>query len=192
MFDAIIVLANLMDIDGKLNDESAARLAEAVRLWKTGPAPFIVPCGWEYRPDSPIKISEAMKAHAVREHGVPPSAVITETLSRDTVGDAVLSKVMLAKPLGWSSVCVVTSAYHAHRTAEVFSFVYGYSVAVYPALSPDGSDLQSQEEASLAAFRRTFDGISAGDTDAILKRMLEKHPFYNGERHPPLQLPFPA
>lgn len=186
MLDALIVLANLMDSEGNLNNESAARLTEAVRLMNDGKSRCLVFCGWDYRTDSSFPIAEAFKRHAVQRLAVPVEKIETELLSRDTVGDAVFTKLRLANPRQWQDIGVVTSQYHVARTKEVFSFVYGRSVHVYGAPSDEGKELMEHELASIAAFRRTFDGIGAGDDEQILARLLSSHPFYNGQAHPAL------
>lgn len=186
MHDAIIVLAHLMDRDGTLNAETAARLERACELLKAGRAPILVPCGWAYRDDSDICIADAMAAHAIREFGIDASQIITETMSRDTVGDAVFTKRNLANPRGWKSIAVVTSRYHAHRTREIFSFVYGRRIEVLHAPIDDNAEIYAAEVRSKEAFYSTFSGITAGDDDAIFQRLRERHPFYNGDVHPKL------
>ena len=89
-YDAVIVLANLMDADGNLNPDTISRLSAACDLWSSGRAPVILTCGWAYRDDSEVCIADAMKRHAILHMGVPAEAILTETASRDTVGDAVL------------------------------------------------------------------------------------------------------
>ncbi|HMD73668.1 MAG TPA: YdcF family protein [Steroidobacteraceae bacterium] len=185
-YDAVIVLANLMDGRGNLNGETRARMDRAIGVIKDGRAPMLVPCGWAYRDDSKICIADAMRKYAVEERGIAASAVIPETASRDTVGDAVFTKRNLALPLNWSHVLVVTSTYHLPRALLIFSFVYGTSIQV-DGLGADGSDsdeLKESEARSVAAFRETFRGIARGDDAAIFERMRARHPFYNGEIHP--------
>lgn len=186
MYDAIIVLANLMDPSGHLNDETLARLSTAVDLLEAGQAPLLVPCGWAYRDDSDICIADAMATHAQIVMGIPKSKIITETTSRDTVGDAVFTKRNLANPRNWQSVIVVTSAYHAGRAQEIFSFVYGQPINVVSAASDDTPALRASEAKSSAAFRATFSGVMPGDDAAIFGRLKSDHPFYNGEVYPAL------
>jgi uncharacterized SAM-binding protein YcdF (DUF218 family) len=184
VFDAVVCLANLMDADGTLNTETAERLSTAVEIYKAGRAPFVVTCGWNYRPDSQICIADAMVHHGVQKLGVPATAFLTETTSRDTVGDAVFSKRNFFVKRHWKSVAVVTSAYHAARTKEIFSFVYGTNIDVFPAISEQSESLRLREEESLIAFRATFAGIEQGDDEAIFTRLIQRHPFYNGEIYP--------
>ena len=37
------------------------------------------------------------------------------------------------------------------------------------------------EEESLNKFRKTFDGIKVGDIEIIYERLINNHPFYNGD-----------
>lgn len=186
MHDAIIVLANLMDPGGNLNGETLARLSKAFDLLKAGEASLVATCGWAYRDDSDICIADAMATHAELVMGIPKSKIISETTSRDTVGDAVFTKRNLANPRNWQSVIVVTSAYHADRTREIFSFVYGRMIDVVSAASDDTPSLRASEAKSIGAFRATFSGVMPGDDAAIFERLTSSHPFYNCEVYPPL------
>jgi len=186
MHDAIIVLANLMDPSGNLNDETLARLSKALDLLKAREASLVVPCGWAYRDDSDICVADAMATHAELVMDTPNAKIISEATSRDTVGDAVFTKRNLANPRNWKSVIVVTSAYHADRTREIFSFVYGRAIDVVSAASDDTPALRASEKKSSEAFRATFSGVVPGDDAAIFERLISSHPFYNGEVYPPL------
>jgi uncharacterized SAM-binding protein YcdF (DUF218 family) len=181
--DAVIVLANQMDENGLLNSESKARANKAVEILNEREISHIVTCGWAYRNDSDIKIADAFKSYIVNSLGVNPSKVITELNSRDTVGDAYFTKINLALSLNWKNLCVVTSDYHVKRTKEIFSFIYGneFSVEVYGASVVHDISILSNELASINAFRDTFLGVTMGNNIEILKRLKERHPFYNGQ-----------
>ena len=149
-----------------------------------GEAPVLVTCGWDYRDDSEIRIAEAMSQHAIQHLLMDKSQIITEPHSRDTVGDAVFTKRNLVNPYRWRSVLVVTTNYHVNRTREIFSFIYGRNVDVAGAESPDSAALVTSEAKSLEAFRSTFNGVPAGNDEAIYQRLRTAHPFYNGEVYP--------
>jgi hypothetical protein len=185
-YDAIIVLANLMSKQGDLNKETQSRVDLAVDALKSGCAPLLITCGWAYREDSAICIADAMRDYAINHRQIEESCVIVETESRDTVGDAVFTKLNLASPRSWSSVLIVTSDYHAERSRAIFSFVYGPKVLVEAAgaVCENKDHLQENEAASMSAFLRTFEGISAGEGSAIYARLREQHPFYNGQVYP--------
>ena len=182
-FDATIVLANLMDPQGVLNDETRSRLEKGASTLRLGLSPVLVTCGWNYRPDSEICIADAMKNHAVEQLNIRSDAIITEKNSRDTVGDAIFTKRDFAIPKSWSRILVVTSAYHVSRTQQIFEFVYGeaYKIKTLSAPGEISDELKKSEAASLEAFIETFDGLSAGDDSAILHRLATAHPFYNGQ-----------
>jgi hypothetical protein len=181
-FDAVIVLANQMDINGVLNGESKARAAEAVKIFNNTPSKFLVACGWDYRKDTKIKIADAFKQYITNELGIKSDSVITELNSRDTVGDAYFTKVNLAKPLMWRNLCVVTSDYHVERAQRIFNFIYGarFAIRVFGAFAESNSAILSHERASIKAFKNTFCGVDAGDDEGIFNILKERHPFYNG------------
>ncbi|ACC72183.1 YdcF family protein [Paraburkholderia phymatum] len=185
-YDAVIVLANLMDAEGNLNDETRARVDLGIEAIETGRAPTLVMCGWAYREDSDICIADAMRRYAVEQRNVDASRVIAETTSRDTVGDAVFTRSNLAATFGGSRILVATSRYHAARTLEIFTFVYGpsFHIDVDGAGGPATAAQLTSEARSLDAFRATFAGVEPGDTDAIFERLRERHPFYNGDIYP--------
>ncbi|MGY5789043.1 YdcF family protein len=185
-FSAVVVLANLMDAQGQLNEETEERVKTGVSALHRGLAPAIVMCGWAYRDDSDICIADAMARYAVDTLRVDSSNILTEPSSRDTVGDAVFTKRNLANPLNWRGVLVATSAYHCPRTLEIFSFVYGPTVHVeaLPAKGEMTTQLSSSEAKSLAAFRSTFNGVPTGSDEAIYERLRKQHPFYNGDIYP--------
>ncbi|EEA03768.1 GCN5-related N-acetyltransferase [Burkholderia sp. H160] len=187
-FDAAIVLANQMDAQGQINDETRARMDCAVALYQARRVALVVTSGWAYRNDTAISLAEAMRRYAIEAHDLDGNVVVAQNSARDTVGDAVFTKLRLALPLRWSRVMVVTSTYHGARALEIFSFVYGpgFHVALSTAGSPDTAALREAEARSRAAFARTFEGVAPGDDAAIVARLSTRHPLYNGTVHAPL------
>lgn len=185
MIDAVIVLANLMDADGTLNEESAKRAAKAAEIFDEYSARAIVTCGWSYRSDSQITIADAFRSHLMKFHGISEKDILLERCSRDTVGDAFFTKVNIIEPEGWKSLAVVTSDYHTYRTKEIFEFIYGdgFKLQFFGA-AIGGPDRRSSEMDSLLAFKRTFEGAQRGDSGAIYQALRSRHPFYNGSVFP--------
>jgi uncharacterized SAM-binding protein YcdF (DUF218 family) len=56
---------------------------------------------------------------------VPPSALLKETASMDTLGNAYFSLLSMAVPFGWRRVAVVTSAFHLPRAKALFVDIWG-------------------------------------------------------------------
>jgi uncharacterized SAM-binding protein YcdF (DUF218 family) len=191
--DCIIVLANEMDQEGNLNAESVSRIQLACDVYFKNPSAVLITCGWNYRPDCPLHIGEVLKNYAV-ETGVPAEKIITELNSRDTVGDAVFSKVNCVKGMNRKNLIVVTSDYHVARTTEIFTFIYGpeYTIQVIGSSGFDSFEKQQTEQKSLVAFSKTFQHIQPGDDVAILERLTTQHPFYNGVVHPKIQIQLPS
>ncbi|SES14349.1 DUF218 domain-containing protein [Tranquillimonas rosea] len=184
---AVLVLANLMDADLRLNDQSRARLDRAVSLWRDTPDAVFVTSGWAYRTDSKTPISAVMAAEAVKL-GVNGERILQNRRARDTVGDAVFFGTdILARLPALRQVIVVTSEYHGPRTDEIFRTVLptDLDVTTRVAASPGNDAYLDSEEASIAAFRRSFEGVPAHDPSAFLERLLSAHPFYNGEIYAP-------
>lgn len=185
-YDCIIILGNLMDSQGRLNDESASRVTAGAQAYKAGKSSLLVTCGWAYRSDSSITIADAMFRYAHETHGIPTKDILKEENSRDTVGDAYFTRRNLADPRNFSQILVVTSSYHAERTKKIFEFIYGpnFVIDLISAPSCESIELQNSEQESLTAFQKTFAGVAPGDKNGILQSLREKHPFYNGVAYP--------
>lgn len=77
---------------------------------------------------------------------VPPSALLKETSSMDTLGNAYFSLLTMAVPFGWRRVAVVTSAFHLPRAKALFVDIWGAGAS---SLLPGGDP---------GAFELTFVG----------------------------------
>jgi len=184
-YDAMIVLAKGMDKGGTLNRESSLRANLAARMAKDYKIPYIITSGWAYRPDCDAKLADAFKSYIVNL-GVRTEQILAEGNSRDTVGDAVFSRLNLVEPLGLRKFCVVTSNYHVARTAKIFNFIYGpnFSIHVVGAdVDFDDSHLSRERESEIA-FDRTFCNVSIGDMVQIMEALRKNHPLYNGQVYP--------
>ena len=189
---ATIVLANLMSSEGELNAESKARIDSAVKLHSKHPSDVILLCGWAYRPDSSIAIADAMKSYVLAQFPWLAQKIVCQKLSRDTVGDAVFSRVCLSElfiSISSFNLNVITSDYHVMRTQEIFSFVFGKRSTIRVTGAPGFGDKMSttKEVRSLEAFRNTFSDASAGDLNSIYLSLMNNHPFYNGFIHPRIE-----
>jgi uncharacterized SAM-binding protein YcdF (DUF218 family) len=184
--EGVIVLANLMDQDGRLNEDSLARLETAVAIVKEAPQSCLITSGWNYRPDSQIRIAHAMRDRARNAYGIASGRILTDCSARDTVGDALFVKRNVVEPLRMRDLTIVSSAYHLPRVQQIFEFVFGssYRLRFVSTKIDHAQGVAKSEIASLVAFQSTFDGVARGDTEAIFQRLLRKHPLYNGTVHP--------
>ena len=176
----IIVLANEMGPTGELNEESTARANFAVQLALMDPQTTLLTPGWAYRPDSSVRIGDAMKDFILRSFDGNSISVVSHLDSKDTVGDAIYCREYI-EDLGSSfSLDVVTSDYHRERALRIFRFVFGdtYSIEVHSVRTADPVSRKRSEKLSTEAFYQTFSGIAAGDLKAIKQRLIEFHPLY--------------
>ena len=185
-----VVLANLMDAHGRLNNETVERINSAVASESVENSCFLLLCGWAYRRDSVIPIADAMHEYIRCKHPWLISRVICQRISRDTVGDALFSRIYLDRLMVDNdySIKVFTSDYHAARASEIFNFFFHdhAPVSVAGAQGFGSKELLIKETDSLNAFYATFAGISPGDTKTALIALRKKHPFYNGQVYPAL------
>ena len=184
-----IVLANLMSERGELNAETAARVDLAAQIENNQESNLILLCGWPYRPDSDIAIADAMRAYLLTKHPALSQRSRCQKLSRDTVGDAVFSRILLDDFTGRQAnylVNVITSDYHVNRSRKIFEFVFPQSCSVsvsgVPGFQLD--DSAAKEEKSISSFRNTFRNTHSGDLDSIYYALRNDHPFYNGAIYP--------
>lgn len=177
---AIVLLAHEMDSDSLLSPESAARADAVARLASQSPEAIVITPGWAYRKDTKTPVGQAMKNYLVDKWGLQEGRIFVDSHSKDTVGDAVFSRLKM-KTLGeFDEIVVATSSYHIGRAMAIFEFVFGGG----PSLEGEAVEFQAtptvheHEAESLQAFRRTFEGIDPGDLDSMLARLKSKHPLY--------------
>ncbi len=127
---------------------------------------------------------EEMK-NIILENNILESEVLMEKISKDTVGDAVFSKLLLALPKKWKSLAVVSSNFHIPRVRNIFNFVYGQSFKInyFGAQSNGNVDFSEHEKNSLEIFRKDFKGVAPGDNPRILERLFERHDFYKNDEN---------
>jgi uncharacterized SAM-binding protein YcdF (DUF218 family) len=180
-FDCIVVLANEMNSNGKLNDESLLRLNYSTKQFFKKRSSKIISCGWDYRNDSDLVIAEVFKKNFLKK-GIPKNQILTENNSRDTVGDAFFTKTNIVKKKNWNKLLVVTSLYHVERTKIIFDFIYGsnYSITVEASDDIISDDLIKREEKSTRSFKLTFKNVETGNDIQIYNALRKLHPYYNG------------
>lgn len=124
-YDAIIVLGGLSSYDNTLEriqfSRGSDRLLQAIALWKKGVAPKLVFTGGS----GSVLHPESKEGKRVRDFllalGIPDSAMVFETESRNTHENAVLTKPLLAKYAPGKRYLLVTSAFHMRRSLGCFA-----------------------------------------------------------------------
>ncbi len=108
--DAIVVFAGGVGESGQAGGGYQERVKQAVDLYQQGYAPrMIFSSGFVFA----FQEAEVMKSLAVA-NGVPPSAIVLETMAANTHGNVVLSNQIL-RARGWRTILLVSSPYHMRR-----------------------------------------------------------------------------
>jgi len=95
------------------------RLLHALRLYRAGKARSILLAGGNVFPQSGLKGESHYARRLLALWGVPDSAMVTETQSRNTIQNAEYSRAILDEH-GWDEVLLVTSATHMGRAVMAF------------------------------------------------------------------------
>ncbi|KJZ20772.1 YdcF family protein [Loktanella sp. S4079] len=109
--DAILVLGAAVHQDGP-SPAMRRRTLHAVKLWKDGAAPVIVPCGGigAHTPAESFAMREILT-----ENDVPAEAIICESTSKTTFENIQNARKIIAD----RTIIIVTDTYHAQRAAMV-------------------------------------------------------------------------
>ena len=171
-----------MDQNAKLGPESQARANLASDTFFNEKCDFILTLGWDYRLDSEIPIAYAFRSF-LENKGIPKEKIISDINSRDTVGDAIFSKIYLVKNYKPKTFFIISSDYHIKRVEIIFKSIYGKEADLNFLSCPwDTKNInEGKEIKSINAFLKTFKDIDFENNDLLVKRLSSQHPFYNGE-----------
>lgn len=182
--DTCIVLSHKFNDDDSIDEETKKRLMMGLYHVLDGRSKSLVLSGGIEVKNS-VTYAEKMKQR-IQEQIHIAAPIYLENQSLDTVGQAIFCRRDIIDPQGFKSFRVITHKYHGQRTQDIFDFVFpasqGYIVDYFGI--PLAEDTQEELEKSLHeldsddAFHRTFEGVEAGDIDAIIRRLYEKHPLY--------------
>ena len=115
-YDAAIVLGAMVRPDGSPSPALARRVGHAVRLAHAGVVSHLLMTGGAVR--HPVPEARIMRDLAVAA-GIAPGRVVTEEGALNTIGNALLSRPIIAQR-GWTRLLLVTDACHIPRSLYVF------------------------------------------------------------------------
>ena len=143
LYDAVVVVAGGIEDDGTLPawvvsrlDFAAAEYARHAAARPDATPPTYVVLSGSATPHKPPPVarggftyheSTAMAEYLMRRWDVPAAALLKDTASMDTIGNAYFSLTLHAAPREWRAVRVVTSRFHMGRTRAAFEWVFGLS-----------------------------------------------------------------
>lgn len=102
-----------------LDRAAAARVVEAIRVFRLIDPAWVVSSGGVVDPRDPSEPTGATMREVLVQMGVPPARILVETASRNTHDEAVIVRSML-KPLQVDHVILVTSELHMRRSIGTF------------------------------------------------------------------------
>ena len=123
--DCAIVLGGSMANSKKLDSDTINRLRKAVDLSKNGYLKRILVAGGASFDYPYVIVSKIMKKFLVSK-GIKAKNIFTETDSRDTIGNALFSKLIIQNKK-YSNLVLISSSYHISRSLYVFNRVFGDS-----------------------------------------------------------------
>ncbi len=110
--DAIIVLGARVMEDGTLSTTLTHRMNKACDIYEQGYAETIIVCGGQGA-NEPVPEADAM-AEYLMQKGVPPSAILRELNSFDTLQNLVNAQGLM-RERGLNTAIIVSSEYHIQR-----------------------------------------------------------------------------
>jgi len=114
--DAVVVLGNTIDPNGKPSPRLAARLDAAIRAYNMHLAPLIIVSGGIGREG----FNEAkVMAEYLNAQGVPSSAILLDAKGVDTAATAA-NAIGILRARGLGSVLIATQYFHVTRTRIAF------------------------------------------------------------------------
>lgn len=187
----VIVLSHLMNEEGILSEESQERGNKACLTAKEIDANYLITNGWDYRKDCKVKIADAFIKYINSKHNLRDLKLLSQKYSRDTVGDAIFSKLMVEeinlKLNCQSELFVITTDYHMDRASFIFSSIYNYkinfiSTKIKGLSNSDLEIIKKNEILSIRAFQKTFPNIFREkiNINELYDRLVRNHPYYNG------------
>ena len=174
------MLSHLMNMHGQLGNESKSRAKLAYKIFTTiDSKSLILTLGWDYRDDSNIPIAISMRDYLITQ-GIDCKKIHIDINSRDTVGDAIFSKINFYDKYLFKELHIITSDYHTERTKFIFEKIMPCKIKVHGSKTDQGKNKKTAEEKSLEAFKSTFSDTNFKSNKSLIKTLITKHPFYNG------------
>ena len=183
--DTIVILAHGINSDCTLPEEARMRVRKGVELFRRGGYACLLMSGkYPARMSSiPLKTEAMAMKDFASKLGVPRSKILVEERSRDTIGNAYFSRLLLRQK-GKGKITVITSGYHVKRARFIFHKVYGkHNVrligvdANYPVRKMARTRIA--EDCSLKLAKDFFKGVRDQDLVSIGRLICTEHSAYS-------------
>ncbi len=116
-FDTILVLGTPALANGQPSPEQRERVTEGVKEFRAGRSEHMIFSGGSAENQF---VEGQVMANLAEQQGVPPSAIVVEGQSQNTIENIYFSNQIMRQK-GWTSVEVVSSPSHLPRTALILA-----------------------------------------------------------------------
>lgn len=194
MFDAIVIPGGGLTPSGELPAWVLPRFERALALWS---GEFLVPLSARTThrslalTDSGRPVYEAhVGAEWLLAHGVTESLILPESLSFDTIGNAVFARLLHTDPRGLRRLHVVSSAFHLPRCQAIFDWVFSLSASDYvltyeatadAGIGPEALAARREKERASVAVMEGLRG-RIGTLADLHRWLYEEHDAYRASR----------
>ena len=182
-YDAIIILGGGLNERGGLYPAQKLRIDDAIKLQASGQAGVIIVSGaYSYKaPTPPLHTEAETMRDYILSRGVPADKILSETDSRDTLGNFYFVKTQLLLPHNWHRLYVVASTGHLEeRLRFIINKVLGpdYTADILKFTANDEPKNLEREHRSYSLLQEWLHNVPDGDHDAVFEVMQRNHPGY--------------
>jgi vancomycin permeability regulator SanA len=185
-YNVALILAHKLDKNQNLTKEGKQRVDLGIKNYFSGRVKKLIMSGGHesFGEKYGISLAEAMKKYALKK-GVPEIDIFKEELSLETVGQLIFSKIRIIDLKQFKNILIISNDYHIERIKAISRVVFNnnYLVdfeGVETSLTQEKKqEIYDRERKSEGVFKKTFDKVTLGNNEELLKILLERHLSYN-------------
>ena len=168
---------------GILSKDSLARIRKASEIFVKKKCDFMITTGWKSKNYKVSSLANIMADKAIKNFDIPKSKIYKEENCKDTVGEAIFSKILIYENFKFSSLDlhIISSDWHIKRVEEIFKFFYiedNIKSIFYTIKGQEDQALKEQKNVSIEKFRSMMSHCEPGNTLSALEILQKKHKLY--------------
>jgi len=186
IYDTAIILAHELDKDKNLSLKTKSRIDLGILYYNSGKVKTLIMSGGhdDFGEKYGISLAEAMENYALRQ-GIPKKDIFKEKVSWESVGQLIFSKIGVIDSKQFKKILIISNDYHIGRIKTISGIVFNKSYIVDFAgaeitlTQEEKQRVYDRERTSEEIFRKTFEKITPGNNEQLLKILLERHIIYS-------------
>ena len=186
IYDTAIILAQELNKDKSLSQQTKLRTDLGIEYYKTGKVKNLIMSGGheDFGEKYGISLAEVMKKYAL-EQGIPKKDIFKEEASWESVGQLIFCKLGIIDPKQMKKILVVSNDYYIKRIKTISGIVFNkdyiinFAVAEIPLTQEKRQEVYVRERISEETFKKIFGKVTPGNNEELLKILLEKHIIYS-------------